>query len=84
MMDAHPSSNDLPARYQFLVRGILDAHWAGWFDALTITYDADGNSLLVGMVADQAALYGVISRLRDLGLTLLAIVRLPAPADSPD
>jgi hypothetical protein len=65
-------------------RGTLDPQWSGWFDALTITDDANGNTLLVVSVADEAGLYGVISRMRYLGLTLLAVVRLPAPTDSPD
>jgi len=80
-MNGRHLAEDAPARYQIRVHGTLDSHWSGWFAGLTITHEADGNTLLVGPVADQAALYGVINRLRDLGLTLLAIVRLPAPED---
>jgi hypothetical protein len=76
-MAAHAWPDDAPARYQIRVRGALDPRWSGWFAGLAITHDADGDTLLAGPLADQAALYGVISRLRDLGLTLLSVARLP-------
>jgi len=69
-----------PKYYQITVRGPLDARWSRWFDGLTITHDGDGNTILAGPVIDQAALYGLINRLRDLGLTLLAVARLPPSA----
>jgi hypothetical protein len=72
---------DGPAHYQIQVSGPLDAHWSGWFSDLTITHDSAGNTLLAGWLLDQAALYGVISRIRDLGLTLLSVQQLPAPPD---
>jgi hypothetical protein len=65
----------MPNFYHIRVHGHLDLTWSDWFDGLTITYDADGTTTLQGPVADQAALYGLISRARDLGLTLLAVVR---------
>jgi hypothetical protein len=76
-MGAHRCQDDGPAHYQIRVRGVLDPRWSSWFAELTITHDADGSTLLAGPLADQAALYGVISRMRDLGLTLLAVARLP-------
>jgi hypothetical protein len=79
-MDIQRSPDDTPARYQIQVRGALDPRWSGWFDQLAISHDAEGNTLLAGPVIDQAALYGLINRLRDLGLTLLAVVRLPPSA----
>ena len=78
-MEGWRSPDDAPACYQIQVRGALDPRWSGWFDQLTISHDADGNTLLAGLLSDQAALYGLINRLRDLGLTLLAVVRLPPP-----
>ena len=66
--------------YQITVKGHLDASWSAWFDGLTITHDADGNTLLVGLVRDQSALYGLIDKARDLALTLVAVVELPPPA----
>jgi hypothetical protein len=75
-MDGPRSPDDLPARYQIQVRGTLDPRWSGWFDQLSIAHDAEGNTLLAGLISDQAALYGLINRLRDLGLTLLAVARV--------
>lgn len=76
MDDGQRSPDDTPARYQIQVRGTLDPRWSAWFDQLTITHDAEGNTLLAGLVLDQAALYGLLNRLRDLGMTLLAVARL--------
>jgi len=59
--------------YQIRIKGQLDMHWSAWFGGLTITHDADGNTLLEGLVADHAALYGLISKARDLGLLLLSV-----------
>ncbi|MFL5805029.1 MAG: hypothetical protein ACJ8CR_25210 [Roseiflexaceae bacterium] len=80
-MDGRHLAEDTPVSYQIRVRGTLDSHWLGWFAGLTITLEADGNTLLEGLLADQAALYGVINRLRDLGLTLLGVVQLTPPED---
>jgi hypothetical protein len=75
-MDGPRSPDDLPAHYQIQVRGTLDPRWSAWFDQLSISHDAEGNTLLAGPLNDQAALYGLINRLRDLGLTLLTVARL--------
>jgi hypothetical protein len=74
-MSSQRSPDDTPVHYQIQVRGTLDPRWSIWFDQLAITHDAEGNTLLAGPVNDQAALYGLINRLRDLGLTLLAVAR---------
>jgi hypothetical protein len=66
----------MPAYYQIRVKGYLDLDWSTWFDGLTITHDADGCTTIAGMVADQAALYGLIGKARDLGLILLMVVRI--------
>jgi len=58
------------------IREHLAAHWSAWFDGLTLTVEADGTTTLEGSVVDAAALYGLIARLRDLGLTLLGVERL--------
>ena len=76
-MDRQRSLADKPACYQIRVRGALDPHWSDWFDGMAITSDASGDTLLIGPLADQAALYGVLHRIRDLGLMLLAVARLP-------
>ncbi len=60
-------------RYQIRVQGHLDGDWSAWFDGLTISNLANGEMLLAGELADQAALHGVLARVRDLGLPLLAV-----------
>jgi hypothetical protein len=63
----------MPVYYQFRVRGSLDPRWSAWFDDLVLTIEANGDTTLRGRLADQAALYGVISKLRDVGLELIAV-----------
>ncbi len=64
--------------YQIRVRGHLDLHWADWFGEMSISHETDGDTVLIGPVADQAALFGLLARIRDLGLTLLAVTRIEA------
>jgi hypothetical protein len=73
----------MPTYYQIRVQGHLDQSWSAWFDNLTIQHDLDGGTTLAGPVADQAALYGLIEKARDLGLTLLVVLQLDTSA-SPD
>lgn len=77
-MSAHaPLPDDTGAIYQIRVAARLDARqWAASFDGMSITACADGSTILQGRIADQAALYGLIARLRDLALPLLAVVRV--------
>jgi hypothetical protein len=81
-MDRRRPLADTPAHYQIRVRGTIDPHWSDWFDGLAITYDPSGDTLLIGPLADQAALYGVLHRIRNLGLVLLAVARLAEHAES--
>ena len=60
-------------RYAIRVKGQLDAEWQSWFDDLSITADADGNSTLRGAIVDQAALFGILKRINKLGLHLISI-----------
>jgi hypothetical protein len=70
-----------PPIYQIRVKGRLGRQWTDWFDGLTVTLEANGDTLLTGPVVDQAALHGLLRRVRDLGLPLLAVMRLePGPA----
>jgi hypothetical protein len=66
-----PTSNKLYCEIR--LRGHLEARWATWFDGLAITLDADGTTLLSGPVADQAALHGLLKKVRDVGLPLLSV-----------
>ncbi|HET6987382.1 MAG TPA: hypothetical protein VFI00_12235 [Kribbella sp.] len=63
-------------RYQFTVAGHLDDHWPGWLGDLTLTRHDDGTSTLVGPIADQAQLHGVLAGIRDIGATLLSVQAL--------
>jgi hypothetical protein len=67
-----PDPNE-PAAYQIRLRGQLGSEWAGWFGGLSITLDADGNTLLISPAIDQAALHGLLKKVRDLGLSLISI-----------
>ena len=67
--------------YHVQVRGHLDDRWSDWLGDLVIQRRNDGTTVLVGPVVDQAALHGVIARIRDLGLPLLAVNRLAEPRD---
>ena len=61
-------------RYRICVGGILDPRWSAWFDGITIVHEIDTTVLLTDLV-DQSALYGIIAKLRNLGLTLVSVVR---------
>jgi hypothetical protein len=62
--------------YQIRVKGHLDLHWSDWFDGLTISHEIDGETTLTGPVIDQAALYGLLLKIHNLNLTLLAVNRV--------
>ncbi len=66
-----------PGRYEIRLTGHLDARWAAWFDGLTVTHEGDGTTLISGPIADQAALHGLLQRVRDLGLPLVSVTRQP-------
>ena len=74
-------SNDLepkptpsqPALYQIRIKGHLGSQWTDWFDSMSITLEDNGDTLLTGPVTDQAALYGLLKKVRDLGMPLVSI-----------
>ena len=55
------------------MKGRIDQHWSGWFENLTITHTEEDETVLTGSVADQATLYGLLAKLRDLGLPLMSV-----------
>ena len=59
--------------YEIRVEGELDARWSDWFEGLEVTSDASGQTTITGPVADQAALHGLLARVRDLGLKLISV-----------
>ncbi len=62
--------------YRIRVKGHLDQHWSSWFEGLTMTHLENGETLLAGRLADQAALYGVLYKLQNLGVPLVAVCRI--------
>jgi hypothetical protein len=62
-------------KYEIRVQGHLDQRWSEWFDGLMISYDTDDNTVLRGPLVDEAALHGVLIKVRDLALPLLAVSR---------
>jgi hypothetical protein len=74
-----------PLVYQIRVTGHLGSEWSDWFEGLSITLQDNGETLLSGPVVDQAALHGLLRKVRDLGLPLLSVMRLqPGQVDAPD
>ena len=87
MNATHASIQDQhqPGYYEIRIKGHLDNRWANWFDGLTITRADNGDTLLTGPVVDQAALYGLLRKVRDLGMPLISVNRVkPGSADVPD
>lgn len=72
------ASGEVP-HYEICVRGHLGSRWAAWFGGLSLTHRDDGTTVVRGPVVDQAALHGLLSTLRDLGVPLLSLT--PVPAD---
>ena len=62
-----------PAGYQLRVAGHLDGHWSPWLSNLTLAHEDDGTTSLTGAVADQAELHGLLTKIRDLGVTLISL-----------
>jgi hypothetical protein len=69
--------------YVIRLQGHLDDSWADWFDGLTFTHESDGTTTLTGEILDQAALHGVLKKIRDLGLPLLSVNHLELDLGAP-
>ncbi|WP_414635204.1 hypothetical protein [Arthrobacter ipis] len=76
---------DMPIRhhhdsgwYEVRIEGHLDSRWAAWFDALSLTNESDGTTVFRSQVADQSALYGLLQKVRDIGLPLLSVAQVEA------
>ncbi len=70
------SSDQASLGYEIRVIGHLDPRWSAWFDGLDLSLENDGTTVISGPIADQAALHGVLRRLRDIGLTLVSITQV--------
>jgi hypothetical protein len=87
MSEAHAWTGDRQqkARSEIRVRGHLDARWARWFDGLSVTLDSDGTTLIHGPMLDQAALHGVLQKVRNIGLPLISVTHVdPEHPNGPD
>ena len=87
MREAHVATEDQHESrlYEIRLKGHLDARWADRFDGLSLTHEPDGTTILAGAVVDQAALYGVLRIVRDLGLPLVSVMEVgPKQANGPD
>jgi hypothetical protein len=71
-LNPKPTQNQ-PVVYQIRIKGQLDSQWTDWFEGLTITLEEDGNTLITGPVIDQAALHGLLKKVRDLGMPLVSV-----------
>ena len=70
---------DQPMVYQIRVKGHLGRQWTDWFEGMTITLEEGGDTLLTGPVVDQAALHGLLRKVRDLGMPLISAIRVKPP-----
>jgi hypothetical protein len=74
-----------PVVYQIRIKGHLGSQWIDWFEGMTITLEEGGDMLLTGLVIDQAALYGLLKKVRDLGMALVSFSPVePGSSDMPD
>ena len=72
---------DTPSFYRIRVKGHLGCGWSAWFEGLSIRHEENGETVLYGPIVDQAALHGVLMKIRDLGLTLMAVNRVDRNGD---
>jgi hypothetical protein len=71
-------------RWEIRLKGRLDSRWAAWFDGLSLAHASDGSTIISGVVADQAALHGLLQKVRDIGLPLVSVTRVdPGQSDLP-
>ena len=73
---ASPDTRRELGQYEIRLKGHLEARWAAWFDGLSLTQESDGTTVIRGSVIDQAALHGLLSKVRDLGLPLIAVTQV--------
>ncbi len=70
-------------RYEIRLKGHLETRWLAWFDGMSIRHASDGTTVLTGVIADQAALHGLLQKLRDLGVPLTSVTELDPATEPP-
>jgi hypothetical protein len=80
-LDTDPNE---PVVYQIRLKGHLGSRWADWFGGMAMSLETNGDTLLIGPVVDQAALHGVLKKVRDLGMPLIAVIRVTPVEDGTD
>lgn len=73
---------DTSIHYEIRLKGHVNAQWSGWFDGLTISLEDSGNTCLTGRITDQAALHGLLAKIRDLGLPLISLQSVSSPQET--
>jgi hypothetical protein len=76
-----PNDAHAPSRYELRIHAHLDQHWSTWFGGLALTREDDGTTTLRGAVTDQAELHGLLTKIRDLGVTLISLTSIDAAHD---
>jgi hypothetical protein len=83
--DTSTETYDEPGLYEIRLKGHLEKRWTLWFEGMTITLEENGDTLLSGLVVDQPALHGLLRKVRDLGMPLVAVIHVePKQANRPD
>jgi hypothetical protein len=80
--NAGPSRRSEAGQYEIRIRGHLEPRWVAWFEGLTLTREAEGTTLICGSVADQAALHGLLQKVRDVGLPLVSVRNVTTDSSS--
>ena len=81
-MNEASTGQHTPGRYEIRVKGHLNSRWAAWFDGLSLSTESDGTTIIHAPVADQAALHGLLQKVRDVGLPLVSVTQLDS--DQPE
>ncbi len=76
MRNTPTTDHDRAGRYEIRLAGHLDSRWVSWFDGLCLTNESDGTTVISGLVADQAALHGLLQKVRDIGLPLVSVFQV--------
>ena len=84
MSETSSGQQHTPGRYEIRLKGHLNSRWSAWFDGLSLTTESDGTTIIQGPVADQAALHGLLQKVRDVGLPLISVTQIESEqSDAP-